>query len=118
MCNPAILTADSFNVAFTNRLPTGTPKRGRPPTAGSDCTSFVRASFSEASKTGTSITFRAAGNAFNSIAKRMELWIDATKVGQDLEDQLKITAALAVVVEKFRQHSLEIRHFHRPLVSS
>ena len=47
------------------------------------------------SKTGTTITFRGAGNAFNGIAKRMELWIDGTKVGEDLEDQLKITAALA-----------------------
>jgi hypothetical protein len=50
---------------------------------------------SEGSKTGTTITFRAAGNAFNGIAKRMELWIDGTKVGQDLEDQLKITATLS-----------------------
>jgi hypothetical protein len=50
---------------------------------------------SDGSRTGTTITFRAAGNAFNGVAKRMELWIDGTKVGQDLEDQLKINATLA-----------------------
>ncbi len=38
---------------------------------------------------GTTFTFKGAGNAFNGIAKRMELWIDGTKVGQNLEDQLK-----------------------------
>jgi hypothetical protein len=38
---------------------------------------------------------RPAGNAFNGIAKRTELWIDGTKVGEDLEDQLEITATLA-----------------------
>ncbi len=54
-------------------------------------------------------TFKGAGNAFNGIAKRMELWIDGKKVGQDLEDQLKITATLSagthtasfVVVDSF-----------------
>jgi hypothetical protein len=49
----------------------------------------------DGSRTGTTITFREAGNAFNGVAKRMELWIDGTKVGQDLEDQLKINATLA-----------------------
>jgi hypothetical protein len=39
-------------------------------------------------------TFKGAGNAFNGIAKRMELWIDGEKVGQNLEDQLKITTVL------------------------
>ena len=39
-------------------------------------------------------TFKAAGNAFNGIAKRMELWIDGHKVAQNLEDQLKATVAL------------------------
>ena len=39
-------------------------------------------------------TFRASGNAFDGIAKRMELWIDCQKVGQDLEDQLKITTTV------------------------
>lgn len=42
----------------------------------------------------TTYTFKAAGNAFNGIAKRMELWIDGVKVGQDLEDQLRITTTL------------------------
>lgn len=54
-------------------------------------------------------TFKGAGNAFNGIAKRMELWIDGKKVGQDLEDQLKVKATLAagahtasfVVVDSF-----------------
>jgi hypothetical protein len=40
-------------------------------------------------------TFKAAGNAFNGIAQRMELWIDGAKTGQNLEDQLKITTTLA-----------------------
>jgi hypothetical protein len=40
-------------------------------------------------------TFKAAGNAFNGICKRMELWIDGTKIGQNLEDQLKITTTLS-----------------------
>jgi hypothetical protein len=39
-------------------------------------------------------TFKGSGNAFNGIAKRMELWIDGTKVGQNLEDQLNITTTL------------------------
>jgi hypothetical protein len=40
-------------------------------------------------------TFKAGGNAFNGIAKRMELWIDGTKVAQNLEDQLKATVSLS-----------------------
>jgi hypothetical protein len=63
----------------------------------------------EGQKVDTTFTFKAAGNAFNGIAKRMELWIDGTKVGQDLEDQLKITTTLSkgshtasfVVVDSF-----------------
>lgn len=58
-------------------------------------------------------TFRGAGNAFNGIAKRMELWIDGKKVGQDLEDQLKITTTLEpgkhtasfVVVDSFDSYT-------------
>jgi hypothetical protein len=58
---------------------------------------------------GSSFTFKAAGNAFNGIAKRMELWIDGNKVGQNLEDQLNVTATLTagthtasfVVVDSF-----------------
>ena len=44
---------------------------------------------------GKIFTFRAAGNAWNGIAKRMELWIDGRKVGQNLEDQLRVTASLS-----------------------
>ncbi|MGA9528128.1 MAG: VCBS repeat-containing protein [Terriglobales bacterium] len=40
-------------------------------------------------------TFKAAGNAFNGICKRMELWIDGTKIGENLEDQLKIRTTLS-----------------------
>jgi hypothetical protein len=58
-------------------------------------------------------TFRSAGNAFNGIAKRMELWIDGKKVGQDLEDQLKVKATLTagshtaafVVVDSFDNYT-------------
>jgi hypothetical protein len=39
-------------------------------------------------------TFKGAGNAFNGFAKRMELWIDGAKIGQNLEDQLNVTTAL------------------------
>jgi hypothetical protein len=57
----------------------------------------------------TTHTFRAAGNAFSGIAKRMELWIDGKRAGQNLEDQLKKTVKLApgkhqatfVVVDSF-----------------
>jgi len=45
-------------------------------------------------KIGATYTFKAAGNAFNGVAKRMELWIDGAKVGEYLEDQLKITTTL------------------------
>ena len=44
---------------------------------------------------GKTFTFRAAGNAWNGVAKRMELWIDGKKVGQNLEDQLNVTATLS-----------------------
>jgi hypothetical protein len=58
-------------------------------------------------------TFKGAGNAFNGIAKRMELWIDGKKIGQDLEDQLKVKATLAagthtasfVVVDSFDNYT-------------
>jgi len=61
---------------------------------------------------GKTFTFRGAGNAWNGIAKRMELWIDGKKVGQDLEDQLKLTTSLSegphtasfVVVDSFDNH--------------
>lgn len=62
---------------------------------------------------GSSFAFRAAGNAFNGIAKRMELWIDGKKIGQDLEDQLRITTTLTsgkhtasfVVVDSFDNYT-------------
>ncbi|HSZ62543.1 MAG TPA: VCBS repeat-containing protein [Terriglobales bacterium] len=44
---------------------------------------------------GSTFTFKAAGNAFNGIAKRMELWIDGTLVSEYLEDQLKATVSLS-----------------------
>ena len=55
--------------------------------------------------------FKGAGNAWNG-AKRMELWIDGNKIGQNLEDQLKVTTSLAlgkhtasfVVVDSFDNH--------------
>lgn len=58
-------------------------------------------------------TFKGAGNAFNGIAKRMELWIDGAKVGQNLEDQLNVTTTLEagthtasfVVVDSFDSHT-------------
>jgi len=61
---------------------------------------------------GKTFTFRAAGNAFNGVAKRMELWIDGKKVGQNLEDQLNVTATLSrgahtasfVAVDSFDEH--------------
>lgn len=61
---------------------------------------------------GTSVTFRGAGNAFNGIVKRMELWIDGKKVGQNLEDQLRVTTTVAagnhtasfVAVDSFDNH--------------
>jgi hypothetical protein len=61
---------------------------------------------------GKTFTFRGAGNAWNGIAKRMELWIDGKKVGQNLEDQLHVTTSLTrgphtasfVVVDSFDEH--------------
>ncbi len=60
---------------------------------------------------GQTFTFLAAGNASNGVAKRMELWIDGKKAGQNLEDQLKVTTSLSrgkhtasfVVVDSFDQ---------------
>jgi len=37
---------------------------------------------SNGQRVSTTFTFRAAGNAFNGIAKRIELWIDGKKVGR------------------------------------
>lgn len=62
---------------------------------------------------GKTFTFKAAGNAWNGIAKRMELWIDGKKVGQNLEDQLRITKNLSlgkhtasfVVVDSFDNYT-------------
>lgn len=64
-------------------------------------------------RVATTFTFKGAGNAFNGIAKRMELWIDGKKVAQDLEDQLKATISLTagphtaafVVVDSFDNHA-------------
>jgi hypothetical protein len=58
-------------------------------------------------------TFKGAGNAFNGIAKRMELWVDGVKIGQNLEDQLKLTTTLTqgthtasfVVIDSFDEHT-------------
>jgi hypothetical protein len=60
----------------------------------------------------TTFTFIAAGNAFEGIAKRMELWIDGKKFGQRLLDQFKKTLTLPsgkhvasfVVVDSFDHH--------------
>jgi hypothetical protein len=62
---------------------------------------------------GSTFTFKGAGNAFSGIAKRMELWIDGHKVGQDLEDQLNVTTTLTlgkhtasfVVVDSFDNYT-------------
>ncbi|MGA7399221.1 MAG: VCBS repeat-containing protein [Candidatus Sulfotelmatobacter sp.] len=62
---------------------------------------------------GKTFTFKGAGNAFNGIAKRMELWIDGTKIGQNLEDQLNVTTTLTkgthtasfVVVDSFDEYT-------------
>jgi hypothetical protein len=61
---------------------------------------------------GQTFTFKGAGNAWNGVAKRVELWIDGSKVGQNLEDQLKVTTSLSrgahtasfVVVDSFDNH--------------
>lgn len=68
---------------------------------------------------GQSFTFKAAGNAFNGTVKRMELWIDGKKIGQDLEDQLNVTTTLSrgshkasfVVVDTFDNHSSQTVSF-------
>ncbi len=62
---------------------------------------------------GKTFTFKGAGNAFNGTVKRMELWIDGKKIGQDLEDQLKVAASLSpgqhkasfVVVDSFDNYA-------------
>jgi hypothetical protein len=61
----------------------------------------------------STFTFRGSGDAFNGIAKRMELWIDGKKIGQNLEDQLKVTTTLStgkhtasfVVVDSFDNYT-------------
>jgi hypothetical protein len=63
----------------------------------------------------STFTFKAAGNAWDGIAKRMELWIDGKKVGQNLEDQLNVTATLAagkhqasfIAVDSFDNHTTQ-----------
>ncbi len=58
-------------------------------------------------------TFKGAGNTFNGVVKRMELWIDGKKVGQNLEDQLNVKVALTkgqhtasfVVVDTFDEYT-------------
>jgi hypothetical protein len=63
----------------------------------------------EGETVASTFTFRGAGNALNGIAKRMELWIDGEKVGQNLEDQLRVSTTLTagthtasfVVVDSF-----------------
>lgn len=62
---------------------------------------------------GETFSFKGSGNAFNGIAKRMELWIDGKKVAQNLEDQLKATVKLTrgkhiasfVVMDSFDEHT-------------
>jgi hypothetical protein len=44
---------------------------------------------------GSTFTFSAAGNAFSGSAQRMQLYIDATKVAEFLEDQLAATVSLS-----------------------
>ena len=44
---------------------------------------------------GQTFTFKAAGNAWNGTAKRVELWIDGKKIGQNREDQLRVTTSLS-----------------------
>lgn len=64
---------------------------------------------------GQTFTFKGAGNAWNGFAKRMELWIDGKKIGQNLEDQLKVTTTLSkgphtvafVVVDSFDSHTAQ-----------
>jgi FG-GAP-like repeat len=65
-------------------------------------------------------TFKASGNVFSGIPKRMELWVDGKKIGQNLEDQLKKTATLAagkhtasfVVVDSFDHRVKRSVNFH------
>jgi FG-GAP-like repeat len=68
----------------------------------------------------STFTFKAAGNAWNGIAKRMELWIDGKKIGQNLEDQLNVTATLAagkhsasfLAVDSFDNHATQSISFN------
>jgi hypothetical protein len=61
----------------------------------------------------STFTFKGSGNAFDGIAKRMELWIDNKKIGQNLEDQLNVTTTLSpgahtasfVVVDSFDNYT-------------
>jgi hypothetical protein len=76
-----------------------------------------------APKSGATIsktyTFKGAGNAFSGIVKRMELWIDGKKIGQNLEDQLNVTPTLEpgkhtasfVVVDSFDRHTSKLVTF-------
>lgn len=62
---------------------------------------------------GQTFTFKAGGNAWDGIAKRIELWIDGKKIGQNLEDQLHVTTSLSrgshtaafVVVDSFDNYT-------------
>ena len=64
-------------------------------------------------------TFKGSGSAFNGVAKRMELWIDGKKVGQNLEDQLNATVSLSrgnhvasfVVVNTFDEYMARTVNF-------
>jgi hypothetical protein len=68
---------------------------------------------------GQTFTFKGSGQAFNGIAKRMELWIDGKKVAENLEDQLNATVSLSrgnhvasfVVVNTFDESSSKTVNF-------
>jgi hypothetical protein len=68
---------------------------------------------------GQTFTFKGSGQAFNGIAKRMELWIDGKKVAENLEDQLAATVSLSrgnhtasfVVVNTFDQSASKTVNF-------
>jgi hypothetical protein len=85
------------------------------------CSEYLRAAQrrSRAGDIHSTFTLRAAGNAWNRIAKRVELWIDGKKVGQNLEDQLKVTTtadqgnsqASFVVVDSFDNYITQSETF-------
>jgi len=68
---------------------------------------------------GQTFTFKGSGQAFNGVAKRMELWIDGKKVAENLEDQLKATVSLTrgnhvasfVVVNTFDEYTSKTVNF-------